>query len=915
MGVLWSNRLSEHATNDPLMHIIDEVYASEDAHSRPWRIKQSTDPARQWISFYCASKALPRYGWKLHISANVASAENVLRQALPILLSEATSFKIAASVQHLRRLNQGGGGSSQVGKFITIYPIDDATAVQLAAKLDAATHGLHGPNIPSDHPLRPGSLVYYRYGSFSSDQLLQQLDGTIVPAYRKDNELIPDQRLTRYTAPDGVVDPFVDAGIASTPPTPQRLIASRYLLMSAIAASPHHIVYLGTDLDEARTCILKGPGYNGQQGSMDRSFAERLRREAQLLARLAPNPHIPAFYDLIQQAHDLFLVMEDVEGETLSDYVNQLATQGRATPLHQVLTWGKELTALLETLHTQGFIYADMKSTNVIITPAGELKLIDFGSTNLIGKQGEGTPGYMSPQQAQGEALSVADDIYSLGALLYFMVTGVEPGGAMRQGAALERHLALLRPDISAALQTIISRCLAASPERRYPSAAELDSALASAEPTALLQDAYMDHNNAPAEHESHYRLLASKLLATLCASAEESANHSGLVWKSSHPLIYGLNTRDLYAGNAGTVLALAELVAELGDTQSRTTLARGSQWLKSAPAIGPQELPGLYVGTAGVGAALLRAGQVLHEETLLAAASERGRHILTLPYASPDLFNGLAGRLRFHLLLWDEYGTEEHLQAALTCSSYLQQLASINERQEASWTIPGGYGKLSGQTYLGYAHGAAGIADALLDLFAITGDEQLLPLIQGTGRWLTRLALPALEDRSGVTWPAVEGGTASAGFWCHGAVGIGRFLLHLAQHDLLAGARDLALRSALTASRGMRWLNATQCHGLAGSIEFLLDVYQTTGDSTYLAAANSLGQLIESFGSEQNGHYVLPAEQPSTYTPDYMVGYAGIALTLLRLSAPERLPHQLSRAGFRVSGATALKSIAYDRS
>ncbi|HEU5383553.1 MAG TPA: lanthionine synthetase LanC family protein [Ktedonobacteraceae bacterium] len=918
MEVFWSNVQMELEGNDPLIRAIQEASsnASKDALNKRWHVKRSTDPSQQWISFHCDAGTRPQQGWKLHVSAHISSAETVLHRVLPILLAEATDFKVAASVSRLDFLNQGLGGSSQVGKFITIYPENDDVAVRLAAKLDLTTRGLHGPNIPSDHPLRPGSSIYYRYGSFAGKHLLQDLNGSVIPAiYTPNNELVSDQRLTHYAPPNWAVDPFTRAGIAEALPEPLRIIANRYLLITALAASPNHIVYLGTDLDAGRTCILKGPGYSGQNGSADRSFSQRLQNEASTLTSLAPDPRIPAFYDLVEQGSDVFLVLEDVEGETLKEYAIRLSRHSRTLSSQQVLAWGQELADLLEKMHGQGTIYADMKPTNVIITPVGQLKLIDFGSAKCTGQPGEGTPGYMSPQHARGEGLHVSDDMYSLGALLYSLATGVEPQPDMGQHPLFERNFSLLCPTIHPALKTIILRCLAKEADQRYSSMADVRAALVAAEyqraPLSIAsQDEAGDNADREDTRKSRYRLLAGRLLTTLCARAEEAQDQDGLFWKSSHPLIYGLATRDLNAGNAGTVLALAELVSELGDLQSRITLVRGAQWLKRAPVIGPQELSGLYVGTAGVGAALLRAGQVLQDDTLLNAASECGRRILSLPYNSPDVFNGVAGRLRFHLLLWDACCEEEQLQAAITCGKYLQQMASTNEKQEVSWTIPAGYGSLSRQTYAGYAHGAAGIADALLDLFDVTGDERLLPFILGAGRWLTRLAFPALNDQSGAGWPDVEGGNASAAYWCHGATGIGRFFLHLSRHALLPGARDLALRAARTAAHGTRWFNPTRCHGLAGCIEFLLDVYQETRDPAYFAKADSLGQLLETSETIQQGHSVFPSEQPGVFTPDYMVGYAGVALSLLRLSAPERLPHQLSRPGFRVSSNANLQHV-----
>src|SRR3712207_3130703 len=137
-----------------------------------------------------------------------SSAPEVLRVALPVLFHHEASFKVAASLDALALLNEGSGGSSQVGKFITVYPDGDACAVRLAVALDEATRGLAGPSVPSDRPLRPGGIVSYRYGGFATP-LMQTPLGEVFPSLVDgDGRLIPDRRHARYLAPAGVVDPF-----------------------------------------------------------------------------------------------------------------------------------------------------------------------------------------------------------------------------------------------------------------------------------------------------------------------------------------------------------------------------------------------------------------------------------------------------------------------------------------------------------------------------------------------------------------------------------------------------------------------------------------------------------------------------------------------------------------------------------
>jgi lantibiotic modifying enzyme len=186
-----------------------------------------------------------------------------------------------------------------------------------------------------------------------------------------------------------------------------------------------------------------------------------------------------------------------------------------------------------------------------------------------------------------------------------------------------------------------------------------------------------------------------------------------------------------------------------------------------------------------------------------------------------------------------------------------------------------------------------------LLDLFEATADESFSDAARRAGYWIMRHAFETLGDSSGLDWPDVPGGASIGPFWCHGAAGVGQFFLHAAQLGVIEGAREFAVRAARSAARGARWSSPTQCHGLAGNIEFLLDMFQATSDAEYLHEAGLLGQLLQRFALESDGACVWPSESPDVISPDYMVGYAGVGACLLRLSDPERLPRQLSRNGF----------------
>jgi lantibiotic modifying enzyme len=297
-----------------------------------------------------------------------------------------------------------------------------------------------------------------------------------------------------------------------------------------------------------------------------------------------------------------------------------------------------------------------------------------------------------------------------------------------------------------------------------------------------------------------------------------------------------------------------------------------------------------------------------LGDDALIEAAAECSRWVAKQPLDSPDLFNGAAGRLRFHLAVAQIVRDGGHLRVACKLGEWLLARAQSEASGGLRWQIPAGFGPLSGARQTGYAHGAAGIGDALLDLFEVTHDERFLDGARGAIVHLEHLAMPALGDRSGLDWPADESDAGAepgapvgriGPFWCHGAAGIARFMFHAAAIDSNPEVLELARRAALTAGRGARWSALCQCHGVFGNIECLVDAYQATGERRFIREARPMLDFVINCAIEPSpGALVWPFDSPTNYTPDLMVGFSGAASCLLRVADPEPRPHLLSLSG-----------------
>ena len=275
---------------DPIFPTLQRAVSTKAACAAGWRIDNDRTGSPLWISVRNAHADLPRQGWKLHISASILSAAEALDKSLPVLLDECTGFKVAASLNVLTDLNNGKGGLSQIGKFITVYPEDDTQAVRLATALHAATRGLRAPRIPSDRQLVPDSLVHYRYGGFQ-DRQIQTTLGEILPVLQTPSgELVPDRR-DGHPCPGWAFDPFRHAGIAIEAPPPSLLIEDRFLIISKLQQSPRGTVFLAVDTHQSRSCVLKA-------ANRDAFWAPMARTRATSCAGRRPRSHgLPRMVD------------------------------------------------------------------------------------------------------------------------------------------------------------------------------------------------------------------------------------------------------------------------------------------------------------------------------------------------------------------------------------------------------------------------------------------------------------------------------------------------------------------------------------------------------------------------------------------------------------------------------------------
>lgn len=265
-----------------------------------------------------------------------------------------------------------------------------------------------------------------------------------------------------------------------------KLYGGRYRIQEAIASGGMAEVFVARDELLGRKVALK---LLQPELARDRSFRERFRREAQAAASLN-DPGIVSVYDWGADEGDYYLIMEYVEGSTLREIIKD---EG---PMEQTRSAeiAADICGALQVAHQKGIVHRDVKPANIAITPGGQTKVMDFGIARADTDDGHtvtqtgmvmGTAKYFSPEQAQGMPVDARSDLYSVGVILYEMLTGRPPFEGDTPAAIAYKHVSEApvpashyNGEVSGDVDAVVMKALAKNPENRYESAVDMRSDL-----------------------------------------------------------------------------------------------------------------------------------------------------------------------------------------------------------------------------------------------------------------------------------------------------------------------------------------------------------------------------------------------------------------------------------------------------
>lgn len=641
-----------------------------------------------WATLMPDGVRLPDQGWKIHVSATPRVAGLVLDRTAEVLLRRRVPFKFLRSERALRLISDKSMARGSSGKFITVYPADEAEFAQILGELDAAVGGMPGPYILSDLRIGAGP-VHVRYGAFV-DLSCADEDGLPVPAlHGPSGALVPDERSPVFRLPEWVTPPPVLAadlearsatGFAGFP----------YRIVRALHFTDAGGIYLARHRETDRQVVLReARPFAGIDPVAD--GVERLHREYRALTTLRGLPCVPEVYGLHTAWEHHFLAEEYIEGMTLFDSViSRVPVVGRAAEDDEearrsyadwVATVIGNLARALESVHERGLCFRDVHPRNVIVRPDDSVVLVDFefaadieSADGLrIGARGFAAPAGTTPREA---------DAYGLWATWLFALMPMVETTAFA-------------PDKPAQLEAAARERFGLAPEQgpRRPGAAAGDSPSTSTD--------VFSPDEWPATRE--------RLIAAIHASAtpERDDRLFPADWR-----LFQTGGHTLAHGAAGVLLALHRIGADVP--------AEYVDWLvRAADRARPEPGYGLYDGLYGTAAALDELQR--HED----AAAIRERAAACGEPVRAGYYGGRAGVALSLCRVAERTNDPEPLERAARIADGLTTL--LRQGSAEGLRMP---------AYAGLMYGFSGPALLFIRLHRATGEQRYLTAAREALQW-----------------------------------------------------------------------------------------------------------------------------------------------------------------------------------
>jgi hypothetical protein len=804
-----------------------------------------------WLVYGPVGGSLPPQGWKIHVASCMDNADRVLDRVFDYCVAHGLSFKFIHGPMALLMRNAKYARRGASGKFVTIYPRDDAELELVCKELGDLLDGEPGPYILSDLRLGAGPL-HVRYGGFAAKYCV--VDGVVEPAIADPTgTLVPDRRDPVFHTPDWVSLPtFLAPHLAARNAT--STVDLPYRIEKVIHFSNGGGLYVATDTRSGERVVLKEARPHAGLDATGADAVTRLGHERKALETLAGLPTVPRVHDRFQFGEHEFLALEYIDGKPLNKLLVEryplIDTNAGPERYREYTRWAMniydQVEQTIKAIHDRGLVYGDLHLFNVLVRtdrPDGDqIALVDFevaGPAEGYRRPGLRNQGFAAPRAVSGPGV----DRYALACLrlaLFLPLTAM-----LRLAPEKARHFADVigeRFDVPRSFLAEAAATITAPPTTM--------SAGPRSEPdTAAMRSLQFEPDTAG--WTAVRRQLADAIVASATPDRDDrlfpgdiEQFHSG-----------GLN---LAYGAAGVLYAL--------DVTDAGRYPDFEDWLVRR-ALNPQSGSrlGFYDGLHGVAYALHRLGRDSEAlDVVDRCLHEKWEEL------GPDLMSGLAGIGLNLLYLANATGESALRDAARRATDLLSERLVDVATDEAPVTADGGAAISGGRhPHAGLTRGWTGPALLFLRMYELTGDAALLELATTAVRQDLHRCI--VRDDGAME---VNEGWRTMPYLAQGSVGIG-----VVVEQVLAYRDDPRLRAASAAisnaARSPFYAQSGLFAGRAGIIRYL--ARREPGSENVRTQLRNLAWHAVPYG----GGLAFTGDQLLRLSMDLATGTAGVLLAL----------------------------------
>ncbi|MDQ0684914.1 hypothetical protein QFZ56_003877 [Streptomyces achromogenes] len=366
---------------------------------------------REWTVCVPPDSRIPDQGWKIHVAASPGNAAELLDAVVPYCVEHGLMFKYISDLETLGRRGSKYGDRTASGKFITVYPVDEAALRTALDDLDALVGGTPAPSVLSDLRWKQGPL-YVRYGGFVL-KTTRLKDGTLAPAITApDGELVPDERRPGFRPPAWVTLPsFLQE--AADERRRGTLTDFPFRVYKALHFSNGGGVYRAVDKRDGTEVLLKEARPLAGLDAAGDDAVTRLEREHWALSRLSGLPSVPTLRDVRKGNEHLFLARDYVDGTPLTELVRLRhpygTTDNTARARAEYTAWTlhilEQVAEGVAAMHERGVVFGDLHPGNVLVRPDDTVAFIDMETATPAEEmraQAMGSLGFRAPDHLRG---------------------------------------------------------------------------------------------------------------------------------------------------------------------------------------------------------------------------------------------------------------------------------------------------------------------------------------------------------------------------------------------------------------------------------------------------------------------------------------------------------------------------------